>query len=106
VDTPQLGRCHAPVRSRRRTSDGDGRHSKAKSDPTVDSDNTSQPAVARDPTPPVGRHRPRTQTITEATRDGPGLGLEAVGPLRWSCVRGYASRVSLAVAGIIGVGRS
>ena len=71
VDTPQLGRCHAPVRSRRRTSDGDGRHSKAKSDHQVDSDKTSQSAVAREPTSPVGRHRPKTQTITEATTSGP-----------------------------------
>ncbi len=34
ADTPQLGRCHAPIKSRRRSSDGDGRHGKSRSDPT------------------------------------------------------------------------
>ena len=36
ADTPQLGRCHAPIKSRRRSSVGDGRHGKSRSDHTVD----------------------------------------------------------------------
>jgi hypothetical protein len=37
LDISHLGRCHAPIRSRQRSSDGGGRHNKATSDQeTVD----------------------------------------------------------------------
>ena len=45
ADTSQSGRCHAPIRSRRRSSDGGGRHNIGRSDHTVDRKSMSQPAA-------------------------------------------------------------
>jgi hypothetical protein len=54
-------RCHAPIKSRRRSSGGYGRQNKSRSDPAVDRAKQSQPAAAREPnpthrTPPAPQH--------------------------------------------------
>ena len=57
VDTSQSGRCHAPIRSRRRSSDGGGRHNHRRSDPGRHQAK-GQPAAEPRTTARVGRHRP------------------------------------------------
>ena len=57
ADRPQLGRSHAPIKSRRRSSGGGGRHNSRESDLLVDSSLKSQPA-ASPRTNPVGRTSP------------------------------------------------
>ena len=45
ADTSQSGRCHAPIKSRRRSSDGGGRHNHPQVRPTADRKSMSQPAA-------------------------------------------------------------
>jgi hypothetical protein len=52
-----VGLWQAPIKSRRRSSVGDGRHSESRSDPRVDSGKESQPAAVREPNP-TGRTSP------------------------------------------------
>jgi hypothetical protein len=52
-----VGRWHAPIKSRRRFSVGDGRHCQRRSDHPADSDKESQPATGREPNRPTGQHR-------------------------------------------------
>ena len=58
ADTPQSGRCHAPFRSRRRPSDGEGRTAKAGQTHQADTRKESQPAAVREPNRRAGQHRP------------------------------------------------
>lgn len=57
VDKPQSGRSHAPIKSRRGSSGGGGRHNACWSDLTIDSQAKSQPAANPRPNP-VGRTPP------------------------------------------------
>ena len=72
MDRPQLGRCHAPIKSRRRSSGGDGRQHKTRSDQQVDRAGKSQPAAAREPNP--ANRTPPTANPTIPLRGGSGNG--------------------------------
>ena len=84
ADTAQSGRCHAPIKSRRRSSVGDGRHSQSQSDHLADSDKESQPATDREPNRPAGQHRSTTSlSLSDKAITGTD-GLPAAAALRRS----------------------
>ena len=72
VDTSQSGRCHAPIKSRRRSSDGGGRHNHRQSDQGRQQAKESARRRTEDLPGSVGRHRPTTKTFSLRSR------------LRWS----------------------
>jgi hypothetical protein len=52
VDTPQSGRCHAPIKSGRRSSGGGGRHNQCRSDQTSQSAASPGPHRSGQTSPP------------------------------------------------------
>ena len=69
-----MGLWQAPIKSRRRSSVGDGRHSESRSGPhgsTVAK--RVSPPPPENPTQPVGRHRSELELITEQLLRSLGL---------------------------------
>ena len=59
------GDCHAPIRSHRRSSGGDGRHKQDRSNRSrLTRDTGVSPSPAREPIAAAGRHRPDGITMT------------------------------------------
>jgi hypothetical protein len=66
VDTPQLGRCHAPIKSRRRSSAATGDRTKAGQTHKSRGRKRVSPPPPEDPTQPVGHHQPPPHPLTES----------------------------------------
>lgn len=64
ADRPHWGRSHAPIKSRRRSSNGGGRHNECRSDLRVDSDARSQPATSPRTKRPCRTSPAVTSTLT------------------------------------------
>jgi len=60
VDTAQLGRCHAPIRSGQGSTGGGERHNASRSNPKVDSIAESQLAADPNSNDPAGQHQVKT----------------------------------------------
>ena len=73
IDTTQWGRCHASIKSRRRSSDGGARHNIRRSDRLVDRKSTSQPVAGPRTyrprrTPPPDARKSRTEKVKSSRR--------------------------------------
>jgi hypothetical protein len=91
ADTAQSGRCHAPIKSRRRSSVGDGRHSQSRSDPSG-RQRQRESARHRPRDNPTGRTAPiQHQPLTERrcrshvypARRAPSTGIDGIEEGDW-----------------------